>query len=225
MALSPSLDRTSEFAIVWCDRIKRSRFEDANHMFVPPKWHNLRVRLEGEVEYWLEEIARQVRPIFDSRKPTALFIGRRQPLHDGHKTLILEGLKRVGQVCIAVCDTLDTDAKNPLPFSEGRARIVHALMENGGRVEIIQVPNISHVFYDRDAGYVVECIDLDDPTEAISTTELHRHRRGANPSASTAVAPSSGRPRYGECIACSIRLLLPRFRASAASPPASVEWP
>jgi cytidyltransferase-like protein len=47
---------------------------------------------------------------------TALFIGRYQPFHPGHQRLIEEGLRRVGQVCIAVRDTHGTDEKNPLPF-------------------------------------------------------------------------------------------------------------
>ncbi|MGH6969253.1 MAG: hypothetical protein ACREEN_09150, partial [Stellaceae bacterium] len=163
-----------EAFIVWCDRIQKSRFEDTNRMFAPPERHDLRVGPEGAVEFWVEEVARRVRPVFDPKKPTALFIGRYQPFHDGHKTLILEGLKRIGQVCIAVRDTQGTDAKNPLPFAEVRARIEHALRPHEGRFEIIQVPNISHVFYGRNVGYVVERIELDQSVEAISATEFRR---------------------------------------------------
>lgn len=93
--------------VVW---VKKGRFEDTNPMFVPPERYDLRVEPEGAPEYWAEELARRVRPLFDAKKPTALFIGRYQPFHNGHKTLILEGLKRVGQVCIAVQDTHSTDA-------------------------------------------------------------------------------------------------------------------
>lgn len=160
--------------VVWIDRIKQGRFEDTNRMFVPPERYDVRVEPEGAPEYWAEQVARRVRPVFDSKKPTALFIGRYQPFHDGHKALILEGLKRVGQVCIAVRDTQGTDAKNPLPFAEVRARIEHALRQHEGRFEVIQIPNISHVFYGRDVGYVVERIELDGQTEAISATEYRR---------------------------------------------------
>lgn len=175
-----------EAFIVWVDRIKQGRFEDTNRMFVPPERYDLRVGPEGAPEYWSEEIARRVRPVFDAKKPTALFIGRYQPFHDGHKTLILEGLKRVGQVCIAVRDTQGTDAKNPLPFAEVRARIEHALRQHEGRFEIIQVPNISHVFYGRQVGYVVERIELDRAVEAISATEYRR--RLTSPHAANGVA-------------------------------------
>jgi len=159
---------------VWVDRIKQGRFEDTNRMFVPPERYDLRVAPEGAPEYWADEIACQLRPVFDPKKPTALFIGRYQPFHEGHKTLILEGLKRVGQVCIAVRDTQGTNAKNPLPFAQVRARIEHALRPHEGRVEIIQVPNISHVFYGRDVGYIIERIELDQSIEAISATEFRR---------------------------------------------------
>jgi adenylylsulfate kinase len=159
---------------VWVDRIKQGRFEDTNRMFVPPERYDLRVAPEGAPEYWADEIARQLRPVFDPKKPTALFIGRYQPFHEGHKTLILEGLKRVGQVCIAVRDTQGTNAKNPLPFAQVRARIEHVLRPHEGRFEIIQVPNISHVFYGRDVGYIIERIELDQSIEAISATEFRR---------------------------------------------------
>lgn len=160
--------------IVWLDRIKTGRYEDTNRLFVPPDHYDIRVDTEGAPQYWAEKVARCVRPVFDSRKRTALFVGRYQPFHDGHKKLILEGLHRVGQVCIAVRDTHGIDPKNPLPFEEVRARIEHALRHYEGQFEVIRLPNISHVFYGRDVGYVVEQIELDSATEAISATEQRR---------------------------------------------------
>jgi adenylylsulfate kinase len=165
--------------IVWCDRVKRSAFADTDQLFVPPERCDVRIAPEGTVEYWTEEVARRVRPVFDAKRPTALFIGRYQPFHDGHKALILEGLRRVGQVCIAVRDTQGTDGKNPLGFEEVRARIEHALREHEGRFEVVRIPNVSHVFYGRDVGYAVERIDLDGSLEQISATE--QRRRAAPP--------------------------------------------
>lgn len=158
--------------VVWVDRIKRGAFEDTNRLFVPPSECDLRVSAEGQVEYWADQVVRRVRPVFDSKRPTALFIGRYQPFHDGHKTLILEGLRRVGQVCIAVRDTGGTDQKNPLEFEEVRVRIEHALRSYEGQFTVIQVPNITNVFYGRDVGYAVERIELDSATESISATNL-----------------------------------------------------
>lgn len=160
--------------IVWIDRIKEGPFEDTNRLFVPPARHDVRVLPEGTVEYWREEIARRVRPVFDPKRATALFIGRYQPFHDGHKKLIVEGLSRVGQVCIAVRDTAGIDDKNPLPFEAVRSRIEHALRQYEGRFEVIRMPNVSHVFYGRNVGYRIERICLDGATEAISATEERR---------------------------------------------------
>jgi adenylylsulfate kinase len=158
--------------VVWVDRVQQSRFEDTNRMFVPPERHDIRVLPTGSVEYWVEQVAQVLRPVFDPKKPTALFIGRYQPFHDGHKTLIAEGLRRVGQVCIAVRDTAGTDAKNPFSFEYVRARIEHALREHEGQFLVIPLPNITNVFYGRDVGYTVERIDLDAATEAISATQV-----------------------------------------------------
>jgi adenylylsulfate kinase len=158
--------------IVWMDRLKVSRFEDTNRMFVPPEPHDLHVTAEGSVEYWVEQIAQRVRPIFDYKKPTALFVGRYQPFHDGHKALITEGLRRVGQVCIAVRDTAGTDMKNPFGFEDVRARIEHALREFEGCFIIVELPNITNIFYGRDVGYTVERITLDPDVEAVSATSV-----------------------------------------------------
>jgi hypothetical protein len=49
-----------------------------------------------------------------------------------------------------------------------------ALSAHAGRFVIVPVPNITHVFYGRDVGYVVGRIVLDDNIEAISATQLAR---------------------------------------------------
>jgi len=161
-----------EAFVVWLNRIKEGRFPDTNRMFVPPERHDVEVTPEGSPEYWAEQVSRRVRPVFDTKKPTAFFLGRYQPFHDGHKTLICEGLRRVGQVCIAVRDTGGTDEKNPFGFEYVRSRIDHALREHEGRYIVISVPNITNIFYGRDVGYSVERIDVDATVEAISATRV-----------------------------------------------------
>jgi adenylylsulfate kinase len=88
--------------------------------------------------------------------------------------LIEEGLRRVGQVCIAVRDTHGIDAKNPLPFFAVKQRIEAALAAYEGRFVVVPVPNITNIFYGRDVGYTVERIVLDEETEAISATDWRR---------------------------------------------------
>ena len=157
---------------IWLDRIDAGRFADTNRMFVPPGKYDLRVGPEGMPQYWAEQALALLRPAFDPQKPTALFIGRYQPFHGGHQRLIEEGLRRVGQVCIAVRDTHGIDAKNPLPFFAVKQRIETALSAHAGRFVVAPLPNITNVYYGRDVGYAVERIVLDEETEAISATKI-----------------------------------------------------
>ena len=48
--------------IVWVDRIKESRFEDTNKLFVPPENHDVRVDGEFGMQYYAEEIAKIIVP-------------------------------------------------------------------------------------------------------------------------------------------------------------------
>ena len=166
--------------VIWIDRIQAGRFEDTNRLFVPPQRFDLRVTSSGTPEYWAEQAMERLRPIFDWRRRTALFIGRYQPFHDGHRTLIAEGLKRVGQVCVAVRDTYGIDEKNPYEFEYVKARIEHALREYEGRFIVVPLPNITNVFYGRDVGYAVERIDLDHSVQNISATALRRRISAKN---------------------------------------------
>lgn len=161
-----------EAFVVFVNRIAAGRFEDTNRMFVPPERADVTVTAEGTPQYWAERILARLCPPFDPQKPTALFIGRYQPFHTGHRRLIEEGLKRVGQVCIAVRDTHGLDEKNPLPFFAVKQRIEAALSAYDGRFVVVPLPNITHVFYGRDVGYAVERIVLDEETETISATRI-----------------------------------------------------
>jgi adenylylsulfate kinase len=70
--------------VVWVDRITEGRFADTNRMFVAPEAFDVRVTAEGTPRHWAEKILARLSPTFDPQKPTALFIGRYQPFHDGH---------------------------------------------------------------------------------------------------------------------------------------------
>ena len=165
--------------VIWIDRIKAGAFADTNKMFVPPERVDLQVLPEGSPEYWTEMALEKLRPVFDPKKPTALFVGRYQPFHDGHKALIAEGIRRVGQACIAVRDTQGVDEKNPFHFEYVRARLDNGLREFEGRYVVVPMPNITSIFYGRDVGYAIERIDLDENVQSISATDL-RQRLGRN---------------------------------------------
>jgi cytidyltransferase-like protein len=170
----PTRAAFGEAFTIWVDRIEAGRFEDTNRMFVAPSRVDLRVGSEGAPQYWAEQALTRLRPVFDPQKPTALFIGRYQPFHGGHQRLIEEGLRRVGQVCIAVRDTYGSNDKNPLPFFGVKQRIETALSPYAGRFVVVPLPNITNVFYGRDVGYAVERILLDEETEAISASKIRQ---------------------------------------------------
>jgi len=158
--------------IVWVDRIEAGRFEDTNKLFVPPEKYDVRVKAEGTPLYWANKIKNILVPTFNSKAPTAFMLGRYQPFHDGHKNLILESLKRVGQVCIAIRDTQGTDEKNPFNLDEVESNIRIGMKGYEGKYSIIRVPNITNIFYGRDVGYKIEQIDLDKTLQDISATKI-----------------------------------------------------
>jgi adenylylsulfate kinase len=170
--------------VIWVDRIKQGRYEDTNRMFEPPARFDLRVTADGTPEYWADQAAELLRPVFDSKKPTALMVGRYQPFHDGHKALIIESINRVGQVCIAVRDTQGTDDKNPFSFEYVRSRIEHGLRAYEGRFTVIALPNITNIFYGRDVGYKIERIDVEMSLQRISATQERFKLRRATEDAS-----------------------------------------
>jgi hypothetical protein len=160
---------------IWVDRIKKSHFQDTDALFVPPHSYDVRVEACGAPEYWAEHIAQKVRPIFNWKLPTALFVGRYQPFDEGHLKLIEEGIRRVGQACIAVRDTAGNDEKNPYEFELIQARIEAAMTRHQGRFVIVRVPNITAIFFGRNVGYIVERIDLDERLQSISGTQIRAH--------------------------------------------------
>ena len=68
---------------------------------------------------------------FSWKKKTAIYIGRFQPFHDGHKKLFLKALKKNNQVCILVMDSFGVGKKNPFKFDFVKKK-------NTIRIKIIQ---------------------------------------------------------------------------------------
>jgi adenylylsulfate kinase len=164
--------------IVWVNRNVPARFADTAALFEPPHHEALITISEiGGPEYWSERIAARVEAEFDPRKPTALFVGRYQPFHDGHAALITEGINRVGQGCIAVRDTHGIDTANPFSFAYVRARIEERLHALRGRFVVTLLPNVTSIFYGREVGYSIERIDIDAELQAISATQVRSARR------------------------------------------------
>lgn len=101
------------------------------------------------------------------RKIYSLFIGRYQPLHEGHIALIRSVLNEGKNVCVALRDTPISDT-DPYSVKERIEMFRKALPE----VRVIVIPDIEEVCYGRKVGWGIREIRLNDKIEAISGTEI-----------------------------------------------------
>lgn len=162
--------------VIFVDRIQSGRFEDTNKMFVRPESANVVVTADGTAANWAHRIAGMLQPAFNPKAPTALFVGRYQTFHAGHRALIEEGIKRVGQACIAVRDTQGTSDKDPLSYSEVEAGIRTGMRGLEGRYIVAPLPNITAILYGRDVGYTIDKIDLPETLTSISATAIRKEQ-------------------------------------------------
>lgn len=99
----------------------------------------------------------------------SLFIGRWQPLHDGHKKLIQTVLDEGKKVLVAIRDTPISE-KDPYSVEERWVMIRRAFPDDK-LVRIISIPDIEEVVYGREVGWGVRQLKLDEVTESISGTK------------------------------------------------------
>ncbi len=113
----------------------------------------------------------------DNTQPTAQILGRFDPLNEGHHALFHEVFRKADpdrqprhrdptseahQVCIMVRDM----GKNN--FEDVKSAIESELKTNySDRYLIIQVPNITNIFYGRQVGFDVDRIDLPSHLEPV----------------------------------------------------------
>ena len=105
----------------------------------------------------------------------ALFIGRWQPLHPGHKWLFNQKLDNNIPILIAVRDT-PVDDSNPFSTKEvilNLEKEYHEEVENG-MVKVIPIPDIESVNYGRGVGYEINEFVPPKEIGKISATELRK---------------------------------------------------
>lgn len=98
----------------------------------------------------------------------SLFIGRYQPLHQGHIALIKKVLDEGKNVCIALRDT-PINTNNPYSIEQRKEMF---LKEFGDRVKIIVIPDIEEICYGRKVGWGIREIRLGEEMENISASEI-----------------------------------------------------
>ena len=105
----------------------------------------------------------------------ALFIGRWQPLHPGHKWLFNQKLDKDIPILIAVRDT-PVDDSNPFTTNDVISNLEKEYSEEveKGMVKVIPIPDIESVNYGRGVGYEInEYVPPKDIRE-ISATEIRK---------------------------------------------------
>lgn len=108
----------------------------------------------------------------------ALFIGRWQPLHEGHKSLFDRVLVEGKNVCIAIRD-IQPDDKNPFSPQDVKKNIEIEYSEfiEQGRVKVIIIPDISSVEFGRGVGYdIIEHIPPPEIAD-ISATKIREQMK------------------------------------------------
>lgn len=105
----------------------------------------------------------------------SLFIGRWQPLHDGHKALFKQVLDEGGNVAIGIRNG-EIDAKNPYSAMEVMGNIMEEYKEliSQNRVFVTILPDICSIEFGRGVGY--DIIERIPPTQIaeISATKIRQ---------------------------------------------------
>tara|TARA_B100001123_G_C14885491_1_gene857681 strand:+ start:123 stop:464 length:342 start_codon:yes stop_codon:yes gene_type:complete len=105
----------------------------------------------------------------------ALFIGRWQPLHSGHKWLFNQKLEQGIPILIAVRDTPIED-KNPFSTEQVISNLETEYSKEvaDGSVKIISIPDIESVNYGRGVGYEINEYTPPEDIGKISATDIRR---------------------------------------------------
>lgn len=105
----------------------------------------------------------------------SLFIGRWQPLHEGHKALFRQVINEGGKVLVAIRD-VEPDKKNPWTAEHIFANLVVDLNNfiSEGNLKLIIIPDICSVEFGRGVGYdIIEHIPPIEVAE-ISATKIRK---------------------------------------------------
>jgi len=106
--------------------------------------------------------------MYNAHKKYAMFIGRWQPFHKGHKYLIDQALSEGKNACVAIRDTEISD-KNPYTVEQRKEMIWRVY---GDRVAAIAIPDIESINIGRKVGYGVNRIDPPEEITKISGTNV-----------------------------------------------------
>jgi FAD synthase len=108
-------------------------------------------------------------------KKYALFIGRYQSLHEGHKYLFRKKISEGIPVLVAIRD-VPTDQKNPFTAQQVMNMFTQDTETFGwiseGMMKVTITEDIEGVYYGRDVGYKVEQLSVPPEIAEISATKI-----------------------------------------------------
>ena len=108
----------------------------------------------------------------------SLFIGRWQPLHEGHKQLFRQVINEGGHVCVAIRD-VEVDEKNPFTSNQIMSNIGEQMKEEmeSGKLKVIVIPDICSVEFGRGVGYdIIEHVPPQEVAD-ISATKIREQMK------------------------------------------------
>jgi adenylylsulfate kinase len=108
----------------------------------------------------------------------AMFIGRWQPLHDGHKAMFQKAMQEGKNILICVRDG-EVNEKNPFTSQQVKENIEtnYASFFKQGEVKVMVIPDICSVEFGRGVGYdIIEHIPPSEIAE-ISATKIREEMK------------------------------------------------
>ena len=114
-----------------------------------------------------DQCVNQILTLHDSR-PKALLVGRWQPLHEGHKWLVKEVLKKGHDVVLGIRNT-KISKTNPYSVQERIERIQEMF---GNSVDCVVLPDIAGIYYGRHIGYEIEVVKPPEKIASVSATTI-----------------------------------------------------
>jgi cytidyltransferase-like protein len=108
----------------------------------------------------------------------AMFIGRWQPLHDGHKAMFQKAMQQGKNILICVRDG-EVNEKNPFTSEQVKENIEtnYASFFKQGEVKVMIIPDICSVEFGRGVGYdIIEHIPPSEIAE-ISATKIREEMK------------------------------------------------
>jgi adenylyl-sulfate kinase len=112
-----------------------------------------------------------------------LFIGRWQPFHNGHLSIIRTALDDGKRVLIGIRDT-ERDESNPYTY-EQRKEMIHGELEvdyeHGFSFDFIKIPDIASINIGRNVGYEINEMEVSEEIACISGSEIRKRMKEGDP--------------------------------------------